>query len=63
MSAFRGDSGRTMYECVDISLEGIPGSIADTDGAKLYHIEASCNGMPCPPYNSYKELSCVVCTR
>ena len=65
MSAFRGNHGRTMYECVDISLEGIPWSIADRNGAKFTHVEADCNhyGMPCPPYNNYKELSCVVCTR
>ena len=62
MSAHPSDR-RTMYECVDISMEGIPGSIANTDGAKFLHVEADCNGMPCPPYNNYKELNCVVCTR
>jgi hypothetical protein len=28
-----------------------------------YHVEASCNGMACPPYNAEKELGCVVCSK
>ena len=27
------------------------------------HVEANCSGMVCPPYNNYKELNCVVCTK
>ena len=53
---------RSMYECVDSSQESIPGSGADTNGALFYHVEASCNGFRCPPYNAQKELTCVVCT-
>ena len=55
---------RTMFECVDQSPQSIPGSIANTDGALFYHIEVKCNhGIPCPPYGTQKEVTCVVCTK
>ena len=55
---------RTMFECVDISPQSVPGSIANTDGALFYHTEVKCNhGIPCPPYDEQKEVTCVVCTK
>ena len=51
------------YECVDKEQESIPGTAANQDGALFYHVEGNCNGMPCPPYDPQKELTCVVCTR
>ena len=54
---------RTMYECVDMSMESIPGSQDHIDGGHFYHVEAHCNGMACPPYNNERELNCVVCSR
>ena len=54
---------RTSFECIDKDQDSVPGSQADTDGALFYHVEANCNGIPCPPYNNYKELNCVVCTK
>ena len=57
------DHRRTSFECVDKDQESLPGSQADTNGALFYHVEANCNGIPCPPYNNYKELNCVVCTK
>ena len=56
---------RTMYECVDRAMESIPGSAADTNGpgAVFYHVEATCIGIPCPPYDTQKELTCAVCTK
>ena len=55
---------RTMFECVDISPQSVPGSIANTDGALFYHTEVKCNhGIPCPPYDTQKEVTCVVCTK
>ena len=55
--------GRTMFECVDKDQESIPGSAGSRDGVLFYHVEASCNGMPCPSYIEHKELNCVVCTK
>lgn len=58
------DHNPTMFECVDKSQESVPGSQANSDGALFYHVEAVCNvGIPCPPYNSAKELNCAVCTK
>ena len=44
-------------------MEAIPGLLADTNGALFYHAEATCNGLSCGPYNTEKELNCVVCTK
>ena len=62
MSAYLGHQ-RTMYECVDKNPDSVPGSAANTDGALFHHVEASCNGMLCPPYDPQKELTCAVCTK
>ena len=54
------------YECVDKDAESVPGlnGIGWGSGSGIiYHVEASCNGMACPPYDEEKELTCVVCTR
>ena len=62
MSDYKGHH-RTTFECVDKDQESVSGSQANTDGALFYHVEASCNGMACPPYVAEKELNCVVCTK
>ena len=54
---------RTNYECVDEDQRSLDGSNENTNGALFYHVEADCNGMPCPPYDAAKELNCVVCTK
>ena len=57
------DHHRSTFECVDLNPQSIPGSIADTNGAVFYHTEVKCNGIPCPPYDTQKEVTCVVCTK
>ena len=52
-----------MYECVDKNPDSVPGSASSTDGAVFHHVEASCNGMLCPPYDPQKEFTCAVCTK
>ena len=54
---------RSTYECVDKDQDSIPGSQGGQSSAFLYHVEADCGGMPCPLYDSTKELNCVVCTK
>ena len=54
---------RTMFVCVDIAMEPVPGSQADVRGGHFYFVEANCGGLPCPPYNNDKELGCVVCSK
>ena len=66
MSAGQSYSLPTEYQCVDKSPESVPGlnAAAWASGSGLFvHVEASCNGMACPPYEAGKELTCVVCTR
>ena len=41
----------------------VPGSASSTDGSVFYHVEASCNGMLCPPHDPQKELTSAVCTK
>ena len=54
----------TVFECVDRHPQSVPGSIADRDGALFYHVKVRCNyGIPCPPYDTQKEITCVVCTK
>ena len=54
----------TTFECVDHSPQSVPGSITSTDGALFYHVEVKCRyGIPCPPYDAQKEVTCVVCTK
>ena len=63
MANYRGHR-RTVFECVDRHPQSVPGSIANTDGALFYHVEVRCNhGIPCPPYDTQKEVTCVVCTK
>ena len=54
---------RNSFECIDKDPESISGSSADTNGALFFHVEAICNGLPCPPYDPQKELTCDVCTK
>ena len=56
----------TTYECVDKDPESVLGlnGIGWRSGGGIFsHVEASCNGMACPPYVAERELTCVVCTR
>ena len=53
----------SLFECVDVSMEAIPGTLGHHDGGHLYHVEAVCSGIPCGPYNNYKELTCAVCSK
>ena len=40
-----------MFECVDENAEYVPGGVGSTDGELFFPVEASCNGMACPPYD------------
>ena len=51
------------FECVDKNSDPLPGSHSNTHGGLFYHVEGSCNGLPCPPYEAQKELTCAVCTK
>ena len=57
------NEGKATYECVDMNAESVPGSQADHSAGTLYHVEGACHGLPCPPYDAQKELTCAVCTK
>ena len=63
LMAERWTHGKSTYECVDKSPQSVPGSAADNNGALFYHIEATCTGLPCPPYVDGREVTCAVCTK
>ena len=63
MSGNIGDSGRSSFVCVDREYEPVPGSQEHRNAGHLYHVEAICGTMQCPPYVNYKELTCAVCTK
>ena len=63
LMAGRRNYHRQAFECIDKDPECIPGSAGDENGALFYPTEATCNGLPCPPYDPQKELTCAVCTK
>ena len=63
MTGYNNHAGTRATECVDEDSESIHGSAGDINGALFYHMEATCNGIPCPPYNPQKELTCAICTK
>ena len=63
MSERKSNSGRSTFICVDSGFEAVPGSQRHTRATDLFHVEATCNSLSCPPYVDYKELTCAVCTR
>ena len=64
MSASHSNRGRGSFVCVDKFAQAYPGSRGHTREAHdLFHVEAYCSIIPCPPYNDYKELTCAVCSK
>ena len=64
MAAYPGHNGRTLFEGIDGQPETVSGLNGfDNDNALYYHVEATCNSLSCPPYDSGKEVTCVVCTQ
>ena len=59
----RFEHHRSIFECVDVDPESIPGSYGNENGALFMHTETTCNGLPCPPYVEGREITCAVCTK
>ena len=54
------------YICVDQDSVGIPGTATNDDStgvSSIYHVTATCTGIPCPPYKTNEYVTCVVCTK
>ena len=54
---------RSQFTCMDTVLKPVDESSADHNGFLFYFVEGRCGSLPCPPYDSTKELSCAVCTK
>ncbi len=64
MAEYYKHARSAVYECVDEGAESVAGSAANTNGARFYHVVATCgHGLPCPPFVTTKTITCVVCTK
>ena len=54
---------RSMFSCMDKDAQGLSGGSGDANGALFHHVEATCNGILCPPYDTEREMTCAVCTK
>ena len=54
---------RSSYTCLDVDPESVAGTGNNTNASVFYHTITNCNGLSCPPYESNRMLSCVVCTK
>ena len=63
--AEKNDHKRTMYICLDKTPETLCDGGGSKDGVLMYHVGGGGGGygVPSPPYDGRKELSCVVCTK
>ena len=59
----RSEYGRKNTLCVDQDAEAVPESKANTSPAVVYLMRATCDGLPCPPYNTNMALPCAVCSK
>ena len=54
---------RSVYNCLDGSPDVVPGSATNDHIALFHYAVTGCTGLSCPPYESGRILSCVVCTK
>ena len=70
MTGHQNHDNPKTYECVDKNPEYVSGHNTNTDGALFYFVIPDCSGAGttgtiahCPPYESNKQLTCVVCSK
>ena len=64
MADYKSHTGRGEYVCVSLGMETVEGGYASNNGGLWYIVEAVCGkSLPCPPYDTGFEISCVVCTK
>ena len=63
--ADRNNLNRAEFICLDKTPDATIKTSTSIQGARMHHVEAACSstGLPCPPFDATKELSCVVCTK
>ncbi|XP_035657508.1 uncharacterized protein LOC118403125 isoform X1 [Branchiostoma floridae] len=63
MSSYYSHQSNKNFICVDGAPNLVPGSSTDQNEGRLYLVEVVCGSLPCGPYISGYELTCVVCTK
>ena len=64
LMAEHSNNHRGSFVCIDKFAQPFPGGRGHTPVAHdLFHVEAYCNIIPCPPYDDQKELTCAVCSK
>ena len=64
MASYYAQVSAKTFVCVDIDAQPVRGEAHNTAGALFYHARlGNCYGLDCPPYNTKKDLACVVCTK
>ena len=59
----RDNHQRSSYNCVDNNPDVVAGTEGDEDPSLFYYTFTDCHGLPCPPYENTRILSCAVCTK
>ena len=60
VAGYGGGGGRQSSACVYAHPQLLGGEANNTKGTLFYHMEVTCNGIDCPPYDPQRELSRVV---
>ena len=60
---YHGHASASEYVCIDENPKFLDGGHGDENGALSYLVETRCGSLRCPPYENWRELSCVVCTK
>ena len=59
----RDNHHRSSYNCLDNSPDVVAGTEGNENPTLFYYTFTDCNGLPCPPYENTRILSCAVCTK
>ena len=57
------DRQRKNTLCGNRDAGAVPGSQASTNPSLVYLMRATCDGLPCPPYNTNMALPCAMCSK
>ena len=63
MTARFSEYANQNFICVDKEAQSVLTEAKNMNGPLLYHVTARCSGIPCPPYEDNKYITCVVCTK
>ena len=57
---YHGHKSNKDYISINKDGEPVPGSGGNANGTLLYHVNATCTGIPCRPFATNKYITCVV---